>query len=95
MEKLVVYRGRGRVGPRKARFRRELGDHTVRSWQARFDEKRKQYGGEIVVALGPRVGDWVGRGHGNLTYLLAQVFTGHEVFGSYLPRIGKEVTTEC
>ena len=37
----------------------------------------------------------MGRGHGNLTYRLAQVLTGHGVFGSYLARIGREATTEC
>ena len=30
-----------------------------------------------------------------MTCRLSQVFTGHEVFGSYLARIGREATTEC
>ena len=63
MERFVFYRERGHGGPRRACFRRRLRDRTVRRWQARFDDR------EIVVALDPRVGDWVG-GHGVLTYRL-------------------------
>ena len=64
---------------------RSLRDGEIRPL---FDDGRKRYGGEIVVALGPRVGDWVGQGHGNLTYRLAQILTDHGVFG-------REETTEC
>ena len=95
MEGLVLYHERDRGGPRRARFRRELRDRTVRKWQLLFDDGRKRYGGEIVFALCLRVGDWVGRGHGNLAYRLTQILTGHGVFGSYLARIGREETTEC
>ena len=95
MERLVLYRERDRGGPRTARHRRELRSQTVNTWQARFTDGRKRYGGEIVNILGPRVGEWVGRGHGNLTYRLTQVLTGHGVFGSYLARIGREETAEC
>ncbi|XP_011631996.1 uncharacterized protein LOC105423781 [Pogonomyrmex barbatus] len=39
--------------------------------------------------------EWLGRGHGGLTYRsLTQVLSGHGCFGEYL-RIGKERTTRC
>ena len=57
MERLVLYREGSRGGPRTARHRRELRTHTVSTWQTRFNDGRKRYGGEIFVALGPRVED--------------------------------------
>ena len=95
VERLVLYRQRGRGGPKRARFRRELRDRRVRAWQTCFDDGRKRFGGEIVVALGPRIGDLVRRVYGNLTYRLTQVLMDHGVFGSYLARIDREETTEC
>ncbi|XP_071580175.1 uncharacterized protein [Temnothorax nylanderi] len=52
-------------------------------------------GRRTIDAVRPCLADWLGsRGYG-LSYHATQVFTGHECFGEYLCRIGKETTTRC
>lgn len=46
-------------------------------------------------AIAPILEEWVGRGHGHLTYRMTQVLTGHGCFGQYLCRIGRDDTPAC
>ena len=55
-EDRVLQVSESRGGPRTARHRRELRSQTIKTWQARFTDERKCYGGEITNVLGLRVG---------------------------------------
>lgn len=52
--------------------------------------KRIQFRGFVVC-----FGEWVGRNHGELTYQVTQLITGHGWFRGYTHRIGKADSDRC
>jgi endonuclease/exonuclease/phosphatase family metal-dependent hydrolase len=82
-ERQAVYNGQKRVDAREL---------TMQKWQERWDASAK---GRWTHRLIGELMAWYQRKHGELCYHLTQLLTGHGCFGSYLHKIGKEVTCEC
>lgn len=72
--------------------RKDAREQTMAAWQARWRVSPK---GRWTHGL---IGDltiWCAREHGQLCFHLTQALTGHGCFGSYLHRIGKELSPRC
>lgn len=52
-------------------------------------------GTRVREAVAPKMVEWVSRKWGQPTYRLTQVLSGHGCFGSFLHKIGREVTPGC
>lgn len=46
-------------------------------------------------AIQPNLNAWLDRAHGNVTFHLTQLLSGHGCFGTYLYRIGKVDSAQC
>ncbi|KAL6416348.1 hypothetical protein ACFW04_013547 [Cataglyphis niger] len=46
-------------------------------------------------AILPHFQEWIGRKHGNISFRITQLLTGHGCFGTYLHRIGKVPEPYC
>ena len=55
------------------------------AWQSRWSDSQK---GRWTWKLIPDIAPWVLRRHGQVSFRLTQLLTGHGCFGSYLVRIG-------
>lgn len=77
------------------RWARKLKNRTVREWAARICEDERARENRTVQAILPILNRWVNRAHGSLIYRLTQLLTGHDCFGQYLHRIGREPTLRC
>lgn len=53
------------------------------------------YGLRTRSAITPSFALWMDRAHGNLTFHLTQILTGHGCFGTFLFRIGKVTSSVC
>ncbi|XP_011171625.1 uncharacterized protein LOC105204266 [Solenopsis invicta] len=74
---------------RQNEARREVVEH----WQGRLPQARA--GLRVVEAIGPVLKEWVGSGHGGLSFHVTQVLSGHGCFGEYLhEKVGREATTK-
>lgn len=83
LERQAIYRGQSKTEAKKLSMER---------WQERWDASSK---GRWTHKLIPQLKPWCNRKHGDLSYHLTQMLTGHGCFGAYLHRIGKEVTAAC
>jgi Reverse transcriptase (RNA-dependent DNA polymerase)/Endonuclease-reverse transcriptase len=82
-ERQSVFRGVARA---------EARAQTRSAWQRQWETSTKgRWTYRIVGGLSP----WCDRKHGELTFHLTQLLTGHGCFGSYLHRIGKEASPKC
>lgn len=72
----------------KADYRRK----TMARWKRQVSESEK---GEWTRTLIPDLERWVGRAHGEMTYRLTQMMSGHGCFNKFLHRIGKAPTPAC
>ncbi|GAB1860201.1 Reverse transcriptase [Camponotus japonicus] len=63
-------------------------------WKKYLQEKSKA-GARTREAILPIWEQWINRRHGNMSFRLTQLFTGHGVFYAFLNRIGKENTDIC
>lgn len=61
-------------------------------WQRAWDSSTK---GRWTHRLIPEIGTWVKRRHGEITFHLTQVLTGHGCFRQYLHRFGHSTSPEC
>jgi hypothetical protein len=75
------------------RWRERSQRVLMREWRLRLEAPTA--GHSTISAIQPCLAEWVGRGHGSLTFRLVQVLTGHGCFGRYLYRIGRELSTRC
>ncbi|XP_018493747.1 uncharacterized protein LOC108863713 [Galendromus occidentalis] len=66
----------------------------MRKWQEKWADSGGRKGA-WTKALIPEISKWVNRRHGELTYGLAQILTGHGKFQSYLQKIGRTPTDKC
>lgn len=83
----------GEQEPAWGDLERQARQFVVLAWQERL--ALPTAGHRTVGAVRPLLSEWLDRGHGSLTYRMAQVFSGHGSFGRYLCRIGKEPTARC
>jgi hypothetical protein len=83
LERQEIYSGRPKDDARK---------RTLDRWQERWCAAPK---GRWTHRLIPDLKAWCQRGHGELSYHLTQVLTGHGCFGAFQRRIGKKPTEEC
>lgn len=63
-------------------------------WKTRLSDFRVA-GRTSIQALLPELERWYTREHGQLTYRMTQLITGHGVFGDYLFRIQRALTPVC
>lgn len=78
------------VGQSEARV--AARQETTTKWQANWDAAIK---GRWTRRLIPLIRPWTERRHGETSYELTQLLTGHGCFEDYLERIGKAPTTVC
>lgn len=78
--------------PEKGRTQKEARVNLLNSWQCRWDREKT---GRWTHSLIPNIKNWMERSHGESSYYLTQVLTGHGCFRSYLQRIGKLQDGTC
>lgn len=66
----------------------------IRQWKI-YLERPTIAGKRTCDAISPVVTRWLDREHGELTYRLTQIFTGHGCFNKFLYRIGKVESPIC
>lgn len=64
----------------------------MKDWQSRWDSSKK---GRWTYQLVKNIETWHERNHGEMSFHLTQVFTGHSCFASYLHKIGKTPSPSC
>ncbi|KAF0759768.1 Reverse transcriptase domain-containing protein [Aphis craccivora] len=67
-------------------------DHSIRKWQTAWDTVEN---GRWTHRLITEVTPWLRRQHGEVSFHLSQVLTGHGCFGEYLHRFGKSDSDSC
>ena len=72
--------------------RQEERDRTIGMWQAEWDASGA---GRWTYKLIPNICNWVKRKHGEITFYLTQILTGHGVFATYRKRISKQDNSRC
>jgi len=82
-ERLKTYRGTDKVAAR---------EQLMESWQHQWEGSEK---GRWTFRLIRDVGKWHRRNHGDVSFHLSQVLTGHGCFNEYLLRFGKVNNDEC
>ena len=70
--------------------RAEATENTWKEWQRLWDETDGW-----THQLIPLIREWTERQHGELSYHLTQLLSGHGAFGHYLHKIGKRDTPNC
>lgn len=74
----------------KLKAQREM----ITEWLSRLQDPYNP-GRWTLSALIPHFTSWISRSHGQLTFRMTQVLTGHGCYGKYLHRIGKVPTPCC
>ncbi|KAI5754639.1 hypothetical protein M8J77_010224 [Diaphorina citri] len=77
----------------KKSLRQELRDETMATWQGRWNEQREK--GQWTKSLIPNIKVWIQRRHGQVSYEMCQLLTGHGSLNHYLKRMGKRETDTC
>jgi len=67
-------------------------EQLMRKWQSAWDSSAK---GRWTHRLVSKLEPWLKRNHGEVSFHLSQVLTGHGCFGEYLHRFGKTETDSC
>jgi len=67
-------------------------DHSIRKWQTAWDTAEN---GRWTHRLIRELTTWLRRQHGEVSFHLSQVLTGHGCFGEYLHRFGKSNSDSC
>lgn len=58
-------------------------------------ERPNQPGQRTLMAIVPRLEEWMSRKSDSMSFHLTQIMTGHECFPKFLHRIGKRANTAC
>lgn len=66
--------------------KREAYDRMMGIWQERWDTSEK---GRWTYVLIPKIDPWIHRRHGETSFELCQLLSGHGSFGTYLKKINK------
>jgi hypothetical protein len=72
-----------------------IENDTWRCWRTQLDSEHLMRPHRAVRAVLPSWESWKIRRGVPLTYRMTQILTGHGVFGEFLLRIGREVTSTC
>ena len=75
--------------------KKEAREETLREWQNEWCGKPADAPGSWTRHLIPDLVRWFGRKHGETTYYLTQVLTGHGCFQKYLHKIHKAPDPRC
>lgn len=73
-------------------LRREARRRLISRWQERWEQDES---GRWTHRLIPSVDKWVSRGHGESSFHLTQVLTGHGCFRAYLHRFRRSESPAC
>lgn len=76
----------------KRAIRAEARQHTVETWQLRWNNELK---GRWTHQLIPNLKPWIERKHGEITFHLTQLVSGHGCFRRYVKRFGHEEADDC
>ena len=93
MERKHRYEDQKKLDPSKRTTKKQRREATVRKWQEEWSQVTE--GGQWTRRLLPDLRSWYARVHGELSYHLMQVLTGHGSFQHYLCRIGRAATPRC
>ncbi|XP_018355614.1 PREDICTED: uncharacterized protein LOC108756371 [Trachymyrmex septentrionalis] len=74
--------------------RRRARAKALAGWRESLRDERLA-GARTLDAIRPVFPAWIDRRHGQLSFHLTQILTGHGCFGAYLQRIGKERSARC
>lgn len=74
-------------------LKKRTRERTLETWQARWSQNSGK--GDWTRKLIPNIKKWTERKHGNMSFYLSQMLTGHGVFKTFLKRIGKATDDEC
>nr|XP_033204522.1 uncharacterized protein LOC117165170 [Bombus vancouverensis nearcticus] len=88
-------RGSSSDGPLSPNIREEAKLEIWERWRSRLLEEDAVRPHRAVHAVLPNWDAWRERGGVPLTFRVMQLLTGHGVFGEYLLRIRREVTSTC
>lgn len=72
---------------------REIKEETEVKWQEEWDQNEGK--GLWTKRLIPEIKDWKNRTHGELTYAITQMLTGHGCFREYLHKFKKAEDSRC
>ena len=72
----------------------EIKKETITKWQERWQNNQTGKA-QWTKYLIPNLDEWINRKHGDITYFLAQMLSGHGKFQTYLKRIQKTNTDIC
>jgi hypothetical protein len=85
-------------GPKDTPRHVDLGEiqlNTWRCWHAWLEEETRTRPHRAVCAVLPNWEEWRNKNGIPLIFRMIQILTGHGVFGEFLQRIGKEITSVC
>lgn len=74
------------------KIKKEESIVLIRQWKALLNEPNT-WGKKTIAAILPFLDRWLDRKHGQITYHVAQMLTGHGSFGHFLWRINKRETS--
>lgn len=75
-------------------YRIRAKERAVEDWLTKLRNPRA--GIQVIEEIRPLLADWVDRPHGNLSFRVVQVLSGHGCFGEHLHhRAGKESSLKC
>lgn len=90
----IISAGRFPVSEEISRWRQLDRQGLLRDWKQRLDGPSA--GHRTIEAIRPVLDRWVERKHGQLTYHVVQILTGHGCFGRYLCNVaGREPSSVC
>lgn len=73
----------------------DLREKTMVSWQAAWDKEEGGNTTRWTKRLIPNLKAWVSRTHGDTSYYLTQILSGHGSFQTYMVKIGKTQVATC
>ncbi|KAH8406432.1 hypothetical protein KR222_000969 [Zaprionus bogoriensis] len=80
------------AGSSSSSYRAQARRESLLRWQRRWTDSSKA---RWTYSLNPEVESWILRKHGQVTYYLTQVLSGHGCFRAYLKRFAIEDSDGC
>ena len=87
-----LYEGRTLKQENADDCRKRERQKSLERWQEQWDSSEK---GRWTHELIPSIAEWINRQHGDPSYYLTQMLTGHGCFRKYLHRYKHEDSSEC
>ena len=92
-ERTLRYQDRRQTDPTMRSSKRERREATIAKWQQEW--RKEAEGGQWTRRMIPDLTPWVNRRHGQTSYHLTQIPTGHGCFEAYLDRMRLAQGAEC